>query len=107
MDYFRNFSKYDSNISWYFKTSGFLHKICEILLTELQAGKLGRITLETPDMITAEKVEMEKVAAKKAADKAKRKERFKQGSLTPDKKDRKEKREQKRQEQSQRMKKRR
>ncbi len=84
-----------------------LHKICEILLTELQAGKLGRITLETPDMITAEKVEMEKVAAKKAADKAKRKERFKQGSLTPDKKDRKEKREQKRQEQSQRMKKRR
>lgn len=84
-----------------------LHKICEILLTELQAGKLGRITLETPDMITEEKIEMEKVAAKKAADKAKRKERFKQGSLTPDKKDRKEKREQKRQEQSQRMKKRR
>ncbi len=84
-----------------------LHKICEILLTELQAGKLGRITLETPEMITEEKIEMEKVAAKKAADKAKRKERFKQGSLTPDKKDRKEKREQKRQEQSQRMKKRR
>ncbi|TPV60777.1 ribosome biogenesis GTPase YlqF [Aestuariibacter sp. GS-14] len=84
-----------------------LHKICEILLTELQAGKLGRITLETPEMIAAEKIEMEKVAAKKAADKAKRKERFKQGSATPDKKDRKEQREQKRQEQSQRMKKRR
>lgn len=84
-----------------------LHKICEILLTELQAGKLGRITLETPEMIAAEKIEMEKVAAKKAADKAKRKERFKQGSATPDKQDRKEQREQKRQEQSQRMKKRR
>ncbi|MFS1703338.1 ribosome biogenesis GTPase YlqF [Alteromonas sp. AMM-1] len=84
-----------------------LHKICEILLTELQAGILGRITLETPEMIAAEKIEMEKVAAKKAADKAKRKERFKQGSATPDKQDRKEQREQKRQEQSQRMKKRR
>lgn len=84
-----------------------LHKICEILLTELQAGKLGRITLETPAMLVKEKQEMAEAAAKKAADKAKRKEKFKQGSLTPDKKDRKEKREQKREEQSKRMKKRR
>lgn len=83
-----------------------LHKICEVLLTELQSGKLGRVTLETPEMIEKEKIEMAEVAAKKAADKAKRKERFKQGSLTPDKKDRKEKRTEKREAQSRRMKKR-
>ncbi len=84
-----------------------LHKICEVLLTELQAGKLGRITLETPEMIEKEKIEMAAAEAKKAADKAKRKQRFKDGSLTPDKKDRKEKRTEKREEQSRRMKKRR
>lgn len=81
-----------------------LHKICEVLLTELQAGKLGRITLETPDMIIQEKIEIREAAEKKAAEKAKRKQRFKDGSLTPDKLDRKEKRNQKRQEQSRRMK---
>ncbi len=82
-----------------------LHKICEILLTELQAGKLGRITLESPDMIEQEERQMAAEEAKKAAKKASRKARFKEGSLTPDKKDRKEKRTQKREEQSQRMKK--
>ncbi len=81
-----------------------LHKICEVLLTELQSGKLGKITLETPDMIAHEKIEMAAAAEKKAADKARRKQRFKEGSLTPDKIERKEKRNQKRQEQSQRMK---
>lgn len=83
-----------------------LHKICEVLLTELQSGKLGRITLETPEMIEVEEVEMVKAAEKKAVDKAKRKQKFKDGSLTPDKKDRKEKRTEKREEQSRRMKKR-
>ena len=82
-----------------------LHKICEILLKELQSGKLGRITLETPEMLEVEKEEMALEAAKKAEAKAKRKAKFKTGSLTPDKKDRKEKREEKRQEQSRRMKK--
>lgn len=82
-----------------------LHKICEILLKELQSGKLGRITLETPEMLEKEKEEMVLAAAKKAEAKAKRKAKFKTGSLTPDKKDRKEKREEKRQEQSRRMKK--
>ncbi|MDC8832485.1 ribosome biogenesis GTPase YlqF [Alteromonas gilva] len=81
-----------------------LHKICEVLLTELQSGKLGRLTLETPAMIVQEQIEMVAAAEKKAADKAKRKQRFKDGSLTPDKRDRKEKRDQKRQEQSRRMK---
>ncbi len=81
-----------------------LHKICEVLITELQAGKLGRISLETPEMVTREKVEMAAAAEKKAADKAKRKQRFKDGSLTPDKRDRKEKRTEKREAQSKRMK---
>ncbi|MCC2606771.1 ribosome biogenesis GTPase YlqF [Planctobacterium marinum] len=82
-----------------------LHKICEVLITELQAGKLGRISLETPEMLTREKAEMVAAAEKKAADKARRKQRFKEGSLTPDKRDRKEKRTEKRAAQSQRMKK--
>lgn len=82
-----------------------LHKICEVLLTELQAGKLGQITFETPGMVNIEKKQMEDAAAKKIADKQKRKQRFKDGSLTPDKKDRKEKRTEKREAQSKRMKK--
>lgn len=82
-----------------------LHKICEVLINELRSAKLGRISLETPDMVQLEEAEMAKVAAKKLADKAKRKQSFKTGSLTPDKKDRKEKRESDRAAQSARMKK--
>ncbi|WP_100658303.1 ribosome biogenesis GTPase YlqF [Alteromonas flava] len=82
-----------------------LHKICEVLLNELQSGKLGRISLETPEMLVQEKIEIAAAAAKKAADKAKRKQRFKEGSATPDKQERKEKRTEKRAEQSRRMKK--
>lgn len=82
-----------------------LHKICEVLINELRLGKLGRITLETPDMLVVEKQQMAEVAAQKLTDKAKRKQKFKDGSLTPDKKDRKEKRTEKRVEQSNRMKK--
>jgi ribosome biogenesis GTPase A len=67
-----------------------LHKICEVLINELRSGKLGRITLETPSMIELEEIEMAEVLAKKAADKIERKQKFKTGSLTPDKKDRKE-----------------
>ncbi|MDF2180207.1 ribosome biogenesis GTPase YlqF [Aliiglaciecola sp. CAU 1673] len=81
-----------------------LHKICEVLLNELQSGKLGRISLETPEMIAREKIEMAEAAAKKAEDKAKRKQKFKAGSATPDRQDRKEKRTDKREEQSRRMK---
>ncbi|MCW8109111.1 ribosome biogenesis GTPase YlqF [Alteromonas ponticola] len=84
-----------------------LHKICEVLLNELQSGKLGRVSLETPAMLEKEKLEMAEMAAAKVAAKAKRKQKFKEGSLTPDKKDRKEKRNEKREAQSQRMKKRR
>ncbi|WP_395344522.1 ribosome biogenesis GTPase YlqF [Ningiella sp. W23] len=83
-----------------------LHKICEVLINELRLGKLGRITLETPNMLEKEKQEMAKVEAEKVLKKAMRKQKFKDGSLTPDKKDRKEKREDKRAAQSRRMKKR-
>lgn len=82
-----------------------LHKICEVLINELRLGKLGRITLETPDMLVVEQQQMAEVAAQKLTDKAKRKQKFKDGSLTPDKKDRKEKRTEKRVEQSNGMKK--
>ncbi|MBN7824278.1 ribosome biogenesis GTPase YlqF [Bowmanella dokdonensis] len=81
-----------------------LHKICEVLLNELQSGKLGRISLETPAMVAEEKIEMAEAAAKKIADKARRKQKFKDGSLTPEKQDRKEKRTEKREAQSKRMK---
>lgn len=69
-----------------------LHKICEVLINELRSGKLGRITLETPAMVEQETIEMSEVEARKAADKIERKQKFKTGSLTPNKKDRKEKR---------------
>ena len=69
-----------------------LHKICEVLINELRSGKLGRITLETPAMVEQEEILMAELMAKKAADKIDRKQKFKTGSLTPDKKDRKEKR---------------
>jgi ribosome biogenesis GTPase A len=81
-----------------------LHKICEVLINEFRSAKLGRISLETPDMISGEEVLMAEVIAKKAADKIQRKEKFKTGSLTPDKKDRKEKREQDRKLMSAKMK---
>lgn len=45
-----------------------LEKVSAILITEFRAGKLGRITLETPDMILAE----EKIVAKKRREKAER-----------------------------------
>ena len=82
-----------------------LNKICQLLIHELRSGKLGRVTLETPEMLIQEKKEMAEAAAKKIADKEKRKQKFKQGSLTPDKQFRKEKRNEKRAAQSERMKK--
>lgn len=81
-----------------------LHKICELLIAEYRSGKIGRITLETPQMLVQEKIEMKRAIAKKAEDKAKRKLKFKDGSLTPDKKDKKAIRTEKREEQSARAK---
>ena len=60
-----------------------LHKICELLINELRAGTVGRISLETPDMVVAEEIIIAEAQAKKAADAAERKRRFKQGSRNP------------------------
>lgn len=51
-----------------------LHKVSEILLHELRQGTLGQITLELPEMITQELIEVEIETARKEEEKAKRKE---------------------------------
>ncbi|MCF4174461.1 ribosome biogenesis GTPase YlqF [Vibrio sp. McD22-P3] len=51
-----------------------LHKASEILLHELRNGTLGQVTLELPEMITEELVQVEIEATRKAEEKAKRKE---------------------------------
>jgi|GEM_PF-2773 len=48
------------------------HKVSEILINELRDGSLGLITLETPEMIDIEKVEVAKAIALKAEKKAQR-----------------------------------
>lgn len=73
-----------------------LHKICEVLINELRSGKLGRISLETPAMIEREKQLMAEARAKKEAEKAERKQRFKDGSRDGDRTDRKDHKEEKR-----------
>ncbi|MDF1692141.1 MAG: ribosome biogenesis GTPase YlqF [Zhongshania sp.] len=60
-----------------------LHKICELLINELRAGTVGRISLETPEMVVQEKIAIAEAQAKKEADAAERKRRFKQGSRNP------------------------
>lgn len=65
-----------------------LHKICELLVKELRSGKLGRISLETPSMITRELIQIDQAAAQRAAEKLERKQRFKDGSKSMDKKER-------------------
>ncbi|WP_038176446.1 MULTISPECIES: ribosome biogenesis GTPase YlqF [Vibrio] len=51
-----------------------LHKCSEILLHELRNGTLGQITLEVPEMITQELIEVEIEATLKAEQKIKKKE---------------------------------
>ena len=50
-------------------------KTAKLFLTELRAGTLGQISLETPDMIAAEMVELAAIREEKAAKKALRKRR--------------------------------
>lgn len=66
------------------------HKICEVLINELRSGMLGRITLESPDMVEQEEIEVAAQIAAKAAKKAEKKQKFKDGSATPTKRDLKE-----------------
>ncbi len=51
-----------------------LHKASEILLHELRQGVIGNITLEKPEMITQELIEVAEEAERKAEAKAKKKE---------------------------------
>ncbi|CAA6827391.1 MAG: 50S ribosomal subunit maturation GTPase RbgA (B. subtilis YlqF) [uncultured Thiotrichaceae bacterium] len=44
-----------------------LEKISKLLLAEYRSGKLGRLTLETPEMMTKEKRAVDKARAEKAA----------------------------------------
>ncbi|GAB2700928.1 ribosome biogenesis GTPase YlqF [Aliiglaciecola aliphaticivorans] len=64
-----------------------LHKICEVLINELRSGRLGRITLETPTMVIQEEKLVAQLAAQKIAEKEAKKQRFKDGSATPNKRD--------------------
>lgn len=52
-------------------------RVSRILITEYRAGKFGPITLETPEMIERESVELEKANAEKAAKKQARDRRRK------------------------------
>jgi ribosome biogenesis GTPase A len=49
-----------------------LEKAGTILITELRAGNLGPLTLETPDMVSQEQIDAKAAEAKKAQDKAER-----------------------------------
>lgn len=51
-----------------------LHKASEILVNEFRSGMLGRISLETPEMVSVEIVEAEAEAEQKAREKAEREE---------------------------------
>ncbi|ACH64048.1 MULTISPECIES: ribosome biogenesis GTPase YlqF [Aliivibrio] len=51
-----------------------LYKASEILLHELRSGVLGQVTLELPEMITEELIQVEIDAARKEEEKAKKKE---------------------------------
>ncbi|WP_087021093.1 ribosome biogenesis GTPase YlqF [Thaumasiovibrio subtropicus] len=51
-----------------------LHKASEILINDLRSGKLGDITLEKPEMITQELIDVAIEAERKAEEKAKNKE---------------------------------
>lgn len=57
-----------------------LDKVCKLLLTELQAGALGRISLETPDSMQKESKEIAMLEQQKAAKKAARKQGWKKAS---------------------------
>jgi len=49
-----------------------LDKAAKLFLTELRAGTIGQISLETPDMIKSEMIELAKIREEKAAKKAAR-----------------------------------
>jgi len=54
-----------------------LDKVAKILLAEIRDGSLGRLTLETPEMMQKELAELAILREKKAAKKSKRKDKWK------------------------------
>jgi len=52
-----------------------LHKASELVLHEFRSGKMGLLSLETPEMIEVEKVEVAKLVAEKEAKKQARKDK--------------------------------
>ena len=54
-----------------------LHKVSEVLLNELRAGTLGRISLETPDMVEQELVEAQAREQAEAEERARKDEQCK------------------------------
>lgn len=56
-----------------------LNKVSELLIHELRAGQIGRISLETPAMIEQEKLDLEEKKRLKAEQDALRKARFREG----------------------------
>jgi len=55
-----------------------LDKVAKILIGELRTATLGKITLETPEMIEVELAQLEIIRAEKEAKKAAKKQKFKQ-----------------------------
>jgi ribosome biogenesis GTPase A len=56
-----------------------MDKAAKILLNEFRSGMLGRITLESPEMMEIELVELEVIRANKEAKKLARKKQWKAG----------------------------
>jgi ribosome biogenesis GTPase A len=52
-----------------------MDKAAKIFLTELRAGTIGQISLETPEMISNEMIELAAIKEEKAAKKAAKKRR--------------------------------
>ncbi len=54
-------------------------KVAKVLFTDFRSGKLGRLTLETPEMVRVEMIETERLEAERAAKKEARIARRKKG----------------------------
>jgi ribosome biogenesis GTPase A len=59
-----------------------MDKVSKILLTELRAGMIGKISLETPAMMEQELVELAVIREEKAAKKKARKQKWKGSDST-------------------------
>ncbi|MEY3017942.1 MAG: hypothetical protein RL336_1077 [Pseudomonadota bacterium] len=60
-----------------------LNRACKLFLTELREGRLGQITLETPEMMASELVEVEEMKAIKEAEREARKAEKLKGKRSP------------------------